>query len=579
MLSRFYCSYRPYVSSVWLPMLIISLLSACGGGGSSSKHSVSTANTTVISSSATSSNLSGSDPFTSSSSNSLSSIAALDAVTLSGSVTYDFVPHNDTQIGLNYTATREMPVRGAVVQLLNSSGTVIASDSTDSNGNYTFSVSKNTSVKVRVKAQLLKTTSPTWDFKVTDNTSNNAVYVLDGSLASTGSSNSQRNLHAASGWSGLQYSSTRAAAPFAILDDIYTSATHLAASGNTTDLVPLELRWSTKNNAAYGSERLGEIGTSYFDGDYIYILGDANNDTDEYDSHVIVHEWGHYLEQNLFRADSFGGNHTDGDKLDMRVAMSEGFANGFASIMLDDPYYSDSSGYAQSSGFYLDISSRNRTAKGFYSEGSVGSIFYNYYISSNNKTANDFSTIFSILSDSRYIEHDAMTSIFLFYSQLNAYFSGQAVEFNALMQEQNIFGTTAYGDDETNNAGYAPSLPLYQTIQPNGTALNVCSSAEFGKYNKLANSQLIKLTVTQAKPYTISATKSGGAAVTSLPEFIVFKRGETVTNANNTVNNFVSGAVNLSEGVYIIEVYDENNRNENNTQRNTTCFDVRVTPN
>jgi len=580
MLSRFYGSYRPYVSTVWLAILMLSMLSACGGGGSSSKSSGSTANTMATSSraSAQSSSPSG-EPLDSSSSSSLASVAIIDPVTLSGSVTYDFVPHNNNQLGLNYNAIREMPVRGAVVQLLNSSGTVIAADNTDSNGAYSFNAPKNTRVKVRVKAQLLKTTSPTWDFKVTDNTSNYAVYVLDGSLTSTGSINSQRNLHAVSGWDGFQYSIRRTAAPFAILDDIYIGAMHLSASGNTTNLPPLELRWSTKNNAANGDERLGEIGTSYFDGSSIYVLGDADNDTDEYDSHVIVHEWGHYLEQNLFRADSFGGNHTDGDKLDMRVAMSEGFANGFASIMLDDPYYSDASGYAQNSGFFLDISSRNRTAKGFYSEGSIGSIFYNYYVSSNNKTANDFSTIFSVLSDSKYITNDAMTSIFLFYEHLNTFFSDQAVEFNALMQEQNIFGTNTYGDDETNNAGYASSLPLYKTILPDGTLLNVCSSAEFGKYNKLANSQLVKLTIPQEKLYTVSAIKFGGASVTSQPEFIIFKRGESIKYVNNTVNDFVSDSVSLAEGVYIIEVFDAKNRDEYNTQHNTTCFNLRVSAN
>src|SRR5690606_27529101 len=114
---------------------------------------------------------------------------------------------------------------------------------------------------------------------------------------------------------------------------------------------PLELRWSPKNKTAYGDASLGEIGTTYYGGDAIYILGDENNDTDEYDRHVILHEWGHYVEMAFSRSDSIGGDHGYSDKLDMRVALSEGFANAFSAMMLDDPSYRDTSGAQQAAGF------------------------------------------------------------------------------------------------------------------------------------------------------------------------------------------------------------------------------------
>jgi len=76
----------------------------------------------------------------------------------------------------------------------------------------------------------------------------------------------------------------------------------------------------------------------------IRILGDENNDTDEYDAHVVVHEFGHYFENSLSRADSIGGPHTQSDRLDARIAFGEGWGNALSGMILDDPVYRDSSG-------------------------------------------------------------------------------------------------------------------------------------------------------------------------------------------------------------------------------------------
>lgn len=546
MLIRFYGAGYVMGSSRWL-LLVFSMLSACGGGGSSDKGN--------------------------------SGGGSIEQVSLSGLVTYDRVPHNENHVGLNYNATAVMPVRGAVVDLLNESGSVIASTSTDSQGEYLLSAPKNTRVKVRVKAELLRVTSPTWSFKVTDNTSNNAVYTLSGSYAIAEADSTRRNMHAASGWNGMQYTSARSAAPFAVLDNIYGAATRLSEAGNLTDLAPLELRWSIKNKAAEGRVSLGEIGTSFYDLEdkAIYILGDAENDADEYDSHVIVHEWGHYLEQNLFRADSIGGNHSQGDRLDMRVAMSEGFANAFASMLLDDPYYADSSGSAN--GFFFDVSRRDNNLKGFYSEDSIGSIFYNYYLSSNNKLGRDFSAIVAVLTSGSYIAHDAMTSIFLFYGQLKASFANQAAEFSALMQEQEIYGSNEYAVNESNDAGYAAGLPLYKTLSVNGGAVNACSTAQFGKYNRYGNSQLLMLKISQASTYSFNLLKASGAVVTSQPEFAIYRGGQVINYFNNTQNGQISGQLYLAAGNYIVEVFDAINRDESIGQRNTVCFNIQVVDN
>lgn len=131
------------------------------------------------------------------------------------------------------------------------------------------------------------------------------------------------NLHAASGWTGSGYGETRAAAPFAILDSLYKIHQKLRAAGVELQLPQPDVHWSITNN-----------NTSYFDlaGQFIEILGRENVDTDEYDEHVIVHEWRHYFENRVSRGDILGGSHSDANRLEIRTALSEGIEIGRAHV-------------------------------------------------------------------------------------------------------------------------------------------------------------------------------------------------------------------------------------------------------
>ena len=65
---------------------------------------------------------------------------------------------------------------------------------------------------------------------------------------------------------------------------------------------------------------------------------ERNEDSDEYDRHIIIHEWGHYFEDKLSRADSIGGPHGLSDRLDFRVAFGEGWGNAISAIITDDVF-------------------------------------------------------------------------------------------------------------------------------------------------------------------------------------------------------------------------------------------------
>ena len=128
----------------------------------------------------------------------------------------------------------EQPIRDAIVELIQSGGNTLATTTSDSNGNYTLTAPANTSVFVRVQAQLRKTTTPARSIRVLNNANGNALYVLDSAVFNSGATNQTKNLLAGSGWGGTSYTGTRSAAPFAILDTLLAAAEFVVDNGNPT---------------------------------------------------------------------------------------------------------------------------------------------------------------------------------------------------------------------------------------------------------------------------------------------------------------------------------------------------------
>ena len=548
-----FCS-RVNLASVGV-VFLGALLLACGGSGGSKSR-----------------------PSTSSSSSS-SSVVSVGDVTLSGRVTYDHVPHKTTLIGLNYNAIVARPGRGLVVELLGQNNQLLASTSTDVNGNYRFTAPDNTQVRVRVKAQLISNQAPTWDIRVRDNTSNDALYVMDGSLATTGTTDSIRDLHAASGWTGNSYGNPRVAAPFAILDGLYTALNRFVEAGYQQPLPALNIFWSIKNKTAEGDPRLGEIGTSYYSDSAIYILGEANSDTDEYDTHVILHEWGHYLENALFRTDTLGGDHSQDVPLDMRLALSEGVATALASMMLNNPLYADSLGVRQSSGFYFDASDKNPSLKGWYAEGSISSIIYNYYLSAINKTSRNFADVLTGISSADYVDTETAVTIYTFAHAIKSQHPTHGATVDALMVEQNIFGTDIFGNNETNNGGATDVLPLYKNLVIDGAPTQVCSSNSQGSYNKLGVHQYLYLAISSGGAFQFRVNKQSAHSIATNPDIEIYRAGVLVANGDSSLTDSETLSTSLTAGNYWIAVFDATNYDENLVATRRACFDVRVQTN
>ena len=111
----------------------------------------------------------------------------------------------------------------------------------------------------------------------------------------------------------------------------------------------------------------------------MYLSGKENNDTDEYDAQVILHEWSHYFMDKFSRDDTPAGTHSENYILDPRGSFSEGFATAFAAMMTNDPNYVDTGGRAQRRGYLQAIETDSHRADSFYSEDAVQELLWDLF--------------------------------------------------------------------------------------------------------------------------------------------------------------------------------------------------------
>ncbi|RBP48543.1 hypothetical protein [Arenicella xantha] len=504
-------------------------------------------------------------------------------ISLSGTITYDRIPATSTPVALDFASIVQKPARFATIELLDNTNAVLQTSVTDATGQFAFDLTQNGLVKLRVRAELLSTSGAVYDVKVVDNTSSNALYTLAETSASLVTGTGNRNLNAPSGWGGSSYNSIRASAPFAILDSIYEAMGDIIAVDPVVSFPPLVANWSI-NNAPTSPQNLssGAIGTSFYGDGNLYILGKENSDTDEFDGHIIVHEWGHYFEDKLSRSDSPGGGHGDNDRLDMRVAFGEGFGNALSGMVFDDPIYIDTSGNNQAEGFVIDVESNTWGNPGWYSEGSVQSILYDLYDNVDDgvdAVTLGLEPIYTVLVNGQ--KNTAVhTSIFSFISELKDYVPGQAVAISSVVSGQSIVGSTIddTGSSETNNASDLSNvLPIYTPITAGiANIVNLCTTTAFnngGDSNKLSNYRYLTFSLASSEYVSVFVEQSGISYGDTDPEFEVVQNGVSkFTGSTADVDREYADGL-LSAGDYVLTITDYNIENHNVTA-GTACFDV-----
>jgi len=523
---------------------------------------------------------------------------------ISGVVQYEFPPPNNNCNGLNFAGVVLRPIRMATVQAIDSNSLVVL-DSTvsDDNGNYSLAVNPQTDIFVRVRAEL-KSTNPSWDVEVKNNVidptdpnppalADRPIYVMDTAPFNSGSTGQVQDLTAVTGWGGSSYTNTRVAAPFAVLDAIYSAINMVVAVDATATFDPLDAFWSPDNVNVPGTgtrdENIaaGEISTSHYSSNSLFLLGKDGSDAEEFDDHVIVHEWGHYFEDNFSRSDSIGGSHGPGDLLDARVAFGEGFATALSGIALDDPIYCDTLWFAgQLDGFDINIESEFSGTAGWFNEFSVMKLIYDLWDTNPDGADNSsigFGPIYSIMTGAQ-AATPAFTSIFSFATNLKQSVNTADENFiDALLTEQNIDPAVIdiYGSMESNEGPGAPNddvLPIYTPITL-GNTTTICANSQFDNDrtgNKLSEHRYLTLNLPVAQPVTFSmitvsppstpadpnydcddAFQNGDpeAHEHSDPDFLVWRNGNFEWfGLSCEPNSEVADPVTLAAGDYVIDI-------------------------
>ena len=495
---------------------------------------------------------------------------AVPPVTISGTVTY--TDYDIGAAGIIYTSEKTKAIRGAVVELRNSVGTVLlASANTSETGGYTFSAPANQSVSIVVKAALGTPAAP--DTKVLDNTNSDALYALTKAVTTT-TSNVTENFNAGSGYDGSSYTGLRASAPFAILDVIHQGRLFVLAADPTVVFPPLTVQWSAKNKTvANGDIKLGDgPGTSY-NAPNLWLNGAPDLDTDEYDSTVIAHEWGHYVQEKLSASHSPGGDHTLNDILHPSLAFDEGFATAMGSMIMNDTTQINTLGAKQATGSVLtaniEADSVTDTDKstappppdtaflldGIYAEVSIIEIMWDLFDSGVNGAADDdnvalgFVPIFKVMTNG-HKNTDALTSIYSFIHFLKLEVPASKDAIDVITGAENIDTVGADEYEKTPDSLY--DLVTIDTPKALRTFnfFGPATEANLGG-NKLFNFRYLKSTIPAQGCYTFTATPTGAAAATT---DLVFAIGGVGTLNNNPVGVPEVLSVSLDPGPGVIQV-------------------------
>lgn len=506
--------------------------------------------------------------------------------TISGKASFDSVPYASSAQGvasLNYASTAAAPIRGATIQLLDESGSVLASTTSDAQGDYTLSVASATSsLRVRVLAELK---GADFDFTVRDNTAGGELWRME-SLPFTLASNVTQDVHAASGWGGSAYTAARVAGPFAILDVAYLAKEKVFGVAPGKAIAPLKIYWSPNNGPNGGTLSSGGIGThSYFTvisditsescacsaaaGDRaLFVLGAADIDTDEYDSAVIAHELGHYLQNVASRDDGVRGQHGPDDLLDMRTAFALGWRNAWAGMLRDDPVVFNTSGPQQAQGSTQNVATPP-TNQGWYSESTVEHLLWNHH----QDPSIGFAGVYAALTSLR--DAPYFSSIFAFNAALRVARPTVAAAIDARSADVGVQGSDAYGTGESNSGGIAGTLPVYDTHDVElGQSKTYCVSADAGRTNKLNNHRFIRFTTSGIR--TITVNRSASTFANTDPEVdIVTSQGQVLAPYRSpTPNNETITDVSLPEGTHALALHDYQLFDSGSTGQR--CFDLTI---
>lgn len=280
--------------------------------------------------------------------------------TFAGTVRYEKILASPA--GLLLDAPTVRPAAGVRVEVVSEAGgRVLAADFADDKGRYLLEVPSPPRGNVRVRA-----------LARTRNASVVGVEVRSGYAAESPPLAVRRGGRVEHDL--LADEATRLSGAFNIAVTIERANAFIRAADPAVDIPRVEVRWDT----AY-------VGGTFFRSreSAAHINGLRSRDSDEFDDHVIIHEYAHFLMAALSRESSPGGSHSSGERLDPRLAWSEGWANFFAAAVLGDSRYVDTGAARgrQTVRVSMDLEDDlgRRDDPGVWSEHSVASLLWDWF--------------------------------------------------------------------------------------------------------------------------------------------------------------------------------------------------------
>jgi len=480
-------------------------------------------------------------------------------VSITGVVRYARVPFKSVSpFGLDYANPVMRPARAVRVQAIDATTqAILATGITTITGSYTMQVPAGINVAIQAIARTEDPASSRWNIWVQDGTSSSASPYSYTSATFVSSPQPQQidiplGIDSTGAATGV-----RASGPFAIIDTVYTVISAVLGVANPT-FPPLYLNWNSQNTGTFFSTS----GVRH-----INLQGNLTEDTDEFDQHVVAHEFSHYLEDSFSRSDSRGGSHGLGDRLDPRIAFSEGFATAFGAMALNDPLYRDSfvnAGVHVAGGFNIENNPGTTVpnppdAVGCWcSESSVFAILWD--LADNNADANDnvalgLAPMWSVMIGAQRVT-PAVTSIFSFIEALKTAQPAFAPGIDTLVAAQNIdaVGLNAFASNETHSP-FPNMLPLIPNITA-GSPLVVRTIDDGGRENAVGNHRLFRFMPLVSGAVSISVTTSNTNG-TPDPDYFVMRSGTYVAIEDDPPPQPETGTFNVTAGTtYIIDAYD-----------------------
>ena len=244
--------------------------------------------------------------------------AAAQTTTFRGTVLYEKVPAGRS--GLQLDASVPAPAAGVKVEVVASPGrAVLGSGFTDEKGGYSIPVRLGRQPQVYLRA--LAQTENASVVRAGDR----AEWSMVSEPFAPGRTRTvMRDL--------LATDSSRVAGAFNIAATIARANALVHAAQPGVALPRVEIRWDTTY-----------VGGTFFRPReaVAFINGRRARDSDEYDDHVIAHEYGHFLMSSFSRESSPAGDHSFGEQVDPRLAWSEGWGNFFGAATAGNAHYID----------------------------------------------------------------------------------------------------------------------------------------------------------------------------------------------------------------------------------------------